>query len=336
LTLQFLENADEYESYVDWVDFKWKLSAFIEIQDIFDAPLYNHDFLNGFCIWYFYFESKYLLTEAILCGLNGLYCGCHSLLRLLVEFNTLQNYYYRIASITASYELLERYFKSHAHPSWGTILKGALPADSFSRPIRLRLQSHLKALSEIHSHPYHPDHSPRQHTIALCKPSLEGIFFWEGIRLLLDAVLWVYYVNFPMVFHPRNTLKKFGFNGPVGLFIDEIGAYIVRKSLKEDDYESFLLYSSSHDTVKDLMKWYASRSNLTDEEIIGTWNKAEYGSEPKSVLEGYVIQMGRLRAIREAMALKPLFGVTDRAANLDIDIFFSYSFWNKMLKRKMR
>jgi hypothetical protein len=139
-----------------------------------------------------------------------------------------------------------------------------------------------------------------------------------------------------MVFHPRNTLKKFGFNGPVGLFIDEIGAYIVRKSLKEDDYESFLLYSSSHDTVKDLMKWYASRSNLTDEEIIGTWNKAEYGSEPKSVLEGYVIQMGRLRAIREAMALKPLFGVTDRAANLDIDIFFSYSFWNKMLKRKMR
>jgi hypothetical protein len=91
-TLYAFEDDEERDRYITrWSDFKWKVTAFVQIQDIFDAPIMTGSYLNAFHLWYFYFESKHLLDEAIVCGFNGLYAASNALMRLFMEFNILQS-----------------------------------------------------------------------------------------------------------------------------------------------------------------------------------------------------------------------------------------------------
>ncbi len=193
----------------DWLDFKWKLMAFTYVQDIFDSPLYAGDDIRTiFHQYYFYYESLNILTESVLCGLNGFYTAAYALLRLFLEFSLLQNYYYRITNETPSYHALERYFHTGIHPAWHTVLKKAFPNDEFSGTVRFRIHSHLRGLSESSIHPYHPDHSPAQHKDPTSPHSFEGLHFWVVTKLAVESALWSYHVNFPLLFHPVSLLKN--------------------------------------------------------------------------------------------------------------------------------
>jgi hypothetical protein len=336
MTVNAFENGVKDESVSDdWTAFKWKLTAFVDIQDILDAPLKRGSYLNSFHLWYFYFESKQLLKEAVICGFSGLYSASNAVLRLLLEFNVLQNYYYRAVLGGDSYKPLEKYFQTRKHPNWNTVLKGCLPQNSFAKPIRFRLQMHLEALSENFSHPYHPDHSPRQHTRTALTPSVEGIYFWVGLGFLLDAILWTYYVNFPMLFHPKDTLNKFGFNAPVGLFIDEWTHFSIQKSLGRDEYNRFIKHSSSHDDVRSLTEWYDSFPDLSEAQIISSWDEEEDG-QLRDLLTGRSIQKVKLRCMRRAMALRPVSEESENDEDWDIKLAFSYALWEEMMKRKKR
>ena len=328
------QNEEEFLTHYD--DFRWKITAFIYIQDIFDSPLFlTDDPLNIFHIWYFYYESKYILIESILCGLNAFYSASNALLRLFLEFSILQNYYYRITHKEQNYKALEKYFKYKTHPAWNSVLNKALPDDKFSKPIKARLDIHLKKLSQIASHPYHPQFSPKQHAGFIPEPSFQGMFFWHIISIILEAVLWAYYVNFPMMFHPVDPLKKFGFNGPVGIFIDEIGSYIVKKSLPETDYLAFLKYSKEQEQVKALLEDYHLLRSLNDKEILDTWNTADNGSI-EEIPKGYCMQMAKLRTLKEVMALKPVRIEDDLDREIDVSKVFQYEKWKQLYKKIKR
>ncbi|MDQ3012494.1 MAG: hypothetical protein M3X11_17515 [Acidobacteriota bacterium] len=342
MLLEFLEQKSfEANTLTDWVDFKWKLLAFFEIQDVFDAQLHDllkskqESALNMFHIWYFYFESRNLLAESILCGLQGLYSASSTMLRLFLEFNLLQLYYYHMSNQTHTFKLLEDYFGTGIHPSWNTVLQRSIPDDAFCRPIKVRLDLHHKSLSKSAVHAYHPDFSPRQHSASVALPSFEGIFFWYSTRLMLQAVLWAYYVNFPMLFHPRDLLKKFGFGGPVGLFVDQTCATAVKRSLKDDEYQEFLQHSQRDGNVAALTSWYEEQSDLTEEQIRVTWNSENHGTLGRIFPEGYAQQTAHQRAIKEIMALKrPDADAKDRDEKVVEDLGdLTYSKWKKMYKR---
>ncbi len=334
-TLNVFENNKDEKSISTYNNFKWKATAFTHIQDIFDSPLYKTgEVLNVFHIWYFYYESKYVLIESILSGLNGFYLASNALLRLFLEFSLLQNYYYRIVSNEISYQALELYFKNRHHPNWNTVINKCVENDKFTKPIKVRLDLHLKALSESSVHPYHPDSSPKQFGSFLPEPSLEGIYFWQTTRLILDAVLWLYYVNFPMLFHPVNVVKKFGFNAPVGLFIDDLGAYVIKKSLSSNDYKYFRNYSKEQQGVKDLFDFYNSRNDMNNEEILKTWDSKEDGPI-KNISEGHCKQMVKLRGLKEGIALKRVKYDQEEAMNNDeILQIFNYEKWKEIYRSK--
>lgn len=115
--------------------------------------------------------------------------------------------------------------------------------------------------------------------------------------------MWLYYVNFPMLLHPVDIQRKFGFNAPVGLFIDEQGGEIIKRSFSANDYKYFLDYSVKTNDYRDLMGFYTSKNDMTEEEIIATWNEKEDGSL-KSIKHGHCIWMAKMRALKEGMALK--------------------------------
>jgi hypothetical protein len=333
--LEFFEHGSrDGKASGEWEDFKWKITAFLEIQDIFDAPLYSTGsaVLNIFHLWYFYFESRYLLVESILCGLHGLYAASDALLRPFLEFSMLQLYYRNVCRASQSFQPLEQYFKSGINPSWGRAIKKALPENAFCRPIRSRLELHHKSLSNSATHPYQPDFSARHHSASPAQPSLEGIYFWHRIRLNLQPILWAYYVNFPMLFQPVDILKKFGFGGPVGVFADKQCATAVMRSLGEGEYTEFHRYAASDEAVMSRLSWFESLPDLTEEEIRETWDVSRHGELNRGLREGYAQHMAHNRALLEVMALKAPSGDTEITDVNELMRLLSYDRWKVAYK----
>lgn len=337
-TLGCFEKETEKEIVAAYQDFKWKLLAFIQIQDILTGTLYDGEETLSFCHqWYFFYESKYILIESILCSLNGFYLAANSLLRLFLEFSLLQNYYFRRTTKERSFRTLEQYFDAGVNPSWNTIMKSCMPRDNFTKPIRKRISLHLEGLSKASAHPYHPQQSPKHSGSFAPEPSLQRVYSLHTIaRIILEAALWIYYVNFPMLFHPVDILKKFGFKVPVGVFIDEFGGHIIKKSLSEDDHKHFLKYSKNSEQVSSLLDYYHSREDMTDDEIMTSWD-AKDGGEIRDVIEGYCKQMANLRALKEVLALKPGDGSeTDSLEPGRIFEVFNYDIWKDIYKKSKK
>jgi len=300
--LNLLEESIDKESALTFNDFKWKLMAFLAIQDVLDGCVYEgNPEQNMFRQWYFYFESKYILIELILCHLNGFYVSSTALLRHFTEFNLLQNYFYRISRERSSFAALEEYFVHKHAPSWNTLINKSLPDEQISKPIKKRLSLGLDSLSEIAGHAYDIEQSHQYRTGTFPGVTLQGLYSWISISLTLDYVLWMYLVNFPMLLHPVDTVAKFGFNGPVGLFIDKYSGELIKKSIPPRDYAEFLNYANNADHVKELTAWLDGHSDLSDSEIIETWNEKEDGKFPGRI-PAYVIKMAKLRGIRESLA----------------------------------
>ena len=314
-------------------DFKWRLSAYVAIQDIFDSPILENmdDPLSMFHIWYFYYESKYILIESILSGFYGLYLSSEVLSRLFIEFNILQNYFYRRITLENNFIALKKYFQNNVLPSWNTVINGSLPNDNFCKPIKIRLDQHLKALSKNSAHPYHPQFSPKQGTSFIPTHTLDGLFFWHGLSISLQAVLWMYYVNFPMLFHKVDILKKFGFNPPVGLFADEQCVHEIKKTLTKDEFRDFKSYSDKHTHVKNMLDWVNSFEDLTEKKILETWNNDD--GKISSILEGNLKQIAKMRAMKEMMALKRDKMKLPDLSYEKITQILNYNEWKKIYKK---
>lgn len=302
-SLTAIEAIGSDETKTLWSAFKWRVLAFFSIQDAFQIHVYEDSSPEDwFRAWYFYFESKHLLVEAICCGLNGLHSATTPLLRLFLEFSLTQGYFLRLGESTGRHNELKRWFTQQRNPSWGSLLKWALPNHSFAKPIRDRVQFAIKKLSSMGSHPYHPDESVRQHSPSPYSLTFEGLFFWIAVDSILQAALWVYYVNVPMLFCPVDIVRKFGFNPPVGL-VDSSLNVLVEKSMSREDYSRFSSYANSLSETQSLLQWYARLPNLSEDEITSTWSREEEGKCPDSEIGFQRITM-KMRALREAMTMK--------------------------------
>jgi hypothetical protein len=300
-TVDYLESGEVDSER--WRDFKWKLLALEALQDVFDASIYRSSNITDsvFRVWYFYYEGRRLLTESVLCGLTGFYLGAAALLRPFLEFALLQNYFRRTIFKAQSYEPFDTYMRNGIAPSWNTVMVTAIPDDTFCRPIRAKVTMDLRGLSDSSAHAYHPLHSPRDMGADRPEPTLQGTFFWMQTRLVLQTVLWVYAVNFPMLFSPVDVERKFGFSPPVGYFIDPNGAAIVRRAFGDADHELLKNYAATQGEVRDLMKLYNSRPDMSPEQIMDTWDVND-GPRPSSIAEGRCTIMARMRVLREAMS----------------------------------
>ena len=285
-----------------WNAFLWRLTAFSRIQEIFDMKAFKNEGGLEFAEqYYFYFESRILLSESVLAGLNGLYNSSDHLLRPFLEFSILQNYYYRIIDKAGDYNSITAYFKSARNPSWSTSLKGCLPNDRLSKLVKFRLQKALGGLSDTVNHPYNPSFSHRHHRKANLGHSLEGLFFWHKIDLVVLTSLWTYYINFPLLFHPVEKMRKFGYEGQIGVVIDKNLGEVIRKSLSESDYKEFHEYSAKQEKTKGILEWFSGLPNLSDEKIKAAWDVDKNGTFP-GVLEGYVHTQAQQAALRVMLA----------------------------------
>jgi len=139
-----------------------------------------------------------------------------------------------------------------------------------------------------------------------------------------------------MLFHGVNIERKFGFNGPVGIYVDEQVTKIIRKIFKGDDFNSFYDFSKGQQRVLDLLAGYEERKSLSEEEILRSWNVKKYGPI-NNTLEGHVMQTAKMRGLREAMAFQPSDKPEDTFTGQEREVFdriSSYQWWRYIDKRK--
>lgn len=330
--LQFLETEKSESTTFNFEDFKWKVHAFLSIQDLLFPQIFDETHWDVILqIRYFYYESKYVLTESIHSSLNGMHVGNNHLLRLFIEFNLLQVYYIKKGIKERSYNSFTEYFKTGVKPGSNSLIRDALPDDEFCKPIKKRIQWDLNRLSNRFSHAYTQANSPKAIGIAIPHTSIDSVYFYVQVSTVLDSVLWMYYVNFPMLFSPVDIIKKFGFSPPSGVFSSLSTAAIIKKSLIESDYSLFREYALKNEIVSGHMDWYNSLPDLTEEQI---WETATEKRGPNDSITMYhVKQLATFRAQCEMLVevirgrLQAENGKPEN--DIDPDIVASYMNFNK-------
>jgi len=282
--------------------------------------------------YYFYYESKLILIETIMASLNGLHIANTHLFRTFIEFTLLQNYFHNKMVEKNNFDLLKNYFNKGNLPKWPKMIKGAIPNNNFCNPIKKRIQLELKALSISSNHAYIPFYSPRAKGIFKSGHSIYSLHFWINLSFILETCLWVYYVNYPMLLKPVNLLKKYGFEFPLGRYIDSSLNEVIRKSLKKEDYVLFAEYAEKIPTVKSLMKIYESREDLSNEEILNTFDEEEYG-EIKNIQNGYAKVMAERRAFKELMSFRYIIDNRDYKFDESILTKMNFASWRTFYKK---
>lgn len=333
--LDYLESEIEStKDFPTYRDFKWKLSAFIEMQDMLAIPIVSGSKPEHiFQLNYFYYESKYLLLESIISSLNGLHIANRQLLRSFMEFNLLQLYFRNQIFRKNSIKPFTDYLQYKNNPGLTSLINKAIPDDDFCKPIKKRLQIEFKNLANRFSHAYEPSDSPKHLGVFMPSSSIETLYFWFHTAVVLDIVLWMYYVNLPMLFYPLDTIKKFGLNPPMGVYASPSTNILIQKATTTDDYKAFLNYASQHPNVEELIGYYNSFPDLTEEQQWETWKEEKDADD--TILSCQAKSIAKIRATNEVLAVKYMSGIMEKESiNTEVHQNFSqFSKWSKIYKK---
>lgn len=281
---------------------KWKILAFLTIQDAFRGIVHTTGEVNSlFYKSYFYYESIHILREFFYCGFNNFQVAAEHLLRTIVEFSIKQNYFDSLCMQQGSFAPLEKYLDNGIAPDPIRMLGTFLPDSDFAKPLKKNVQVIMKGLSNSSSHAYMPIHSARATGKLQHEYSTGSLFFWASLLPVLDSILWMYYFQLPQLFNPKDVVRKFGFNLPVGCFINQRQHVAIKKSLKPPDYKMFRKIALASEEVTNLNTFYESQGSMTDDDIFATYD-GENSDKPSSIETGYYQAIVQLRASQEVMA----------------------------------
>lgn len=334
LILDLLENDKELPYQEQFSQLKWKLISLINIQDSFEGIIYDDNNLETFTgKSYFYYEGLHLIREYFYCGFNNYLSASSHLLRTFIEFNIKQNYYDFICQERHSFLPLTKYFKDGFSPNNLKMVNTYLPSNSFTKPIKKKIQLILKGISNTSSHAYKPIDSNRGEGSLHHQYSIDSLYFWLELNSTINVVLWSYYIVHPTLFNPKDVYKKFGFNYPMGAFISAYQYSAIKNSLSEDDLKLFRNYALNSDKIKDLNFFYDSQEDLSDDEIWETWTDKK---RPDSIEMGYIQTVAKYRAMTELLASKCIFDAqkeVDETLEPLIKDLGSYSWWKSNYKK---
>ena len=338
LVIDVLENQVEFPYRSHYQQMKWYLLALVNIQDIFSGTIYDDFTPKVFGVKnYFYYEGLQLLREYFYTGFNNFLKASDHLPRTILEFNIRQCFYHWKCEETSSYKPLTEYLEKGICPSNHTMLNQYLPADNFCKPIKVKIQKLIKQLSNSSSHAFDPTQSTRSVEAMNFQYTMESLLFWLNLNMVLSGILWSYYITFPMLLKPINIVKKFGYNMPLGLYISDYHFFAFRNTIEPESLDAFLNYSNEQQIVKDLVDYYNSREDLTDQEIVDSW-KGEEAPFPKNDYLGLSLVFAKMRVTREMFEKKYNESVIpDDIPGFDPKEFFtnlsSYSHWKDNYSR---
>jgi len=335
LLLEILENDENFPLRKKYQKFKSKILSFVNIQDIFPNIIFD-DYTDKalFAQYYFYYEALHILREYLYSGFNNCQIAANHLLRTFFEFNIRQCYFFKICENQNSFKPLQKYLKDGITPSNQNMVNLIFPKDAFHKPIKKKIQTILKGLSNSSSHAFQPADSARGNGKYHFEYSLDTLLFWVSLDFFITSIQWMYFAIFPMLLFPKNGIQKWGFSGPMGVFSSDYNFRVLELSCSSNDLKTFQAYHEKTEEVQALFEYYDSLDDLSEEEIKDTWTEEqEYPEETGA----YLHTVAKSRAIKEFAANQCTVEANNRphnpAAEKLINEMETLEFWKKNYKK---
>jgi hypothetical protein len=138
--------------------------------------------------------------------------------------------------------------------------------------------------------------------ISTVSPSVDlenWIFSIHSINICLYNINSLYVLYYPMALHPVDVIKRFGFNGPMGIFTDKWNYKTLEKYFGSERCKTFLKMTNNSEDIKAKLDWLNGQKELTKEEILETYN-IEYNDKEDIKLpieQIYIKQKSKIRGI---------------------------------------
>ena len=98
----------------------------------------------------------------------------------------------------------------------------------------------------------------------------------DVLRIALEQFVHLY----PQCLFSVDITRKFGFNPPAGMYFDEFNFVPLRAVLGRDAIEAHRVRLRDGGAVETAMQFYKSRSDLTRDQILATWNDDDRSEDP--------------------------------------------------------
>ncbi len=273
-TLKYLESS-QFPAPDKLKNSIWTTQAILEFQDLQSATLPQRGpFFN---MSYLFFEAISALREATVCGLNTLYHSSFSNLRVALEMFTFHYWWQNRLSQSDSYEEFYEWLtgKQNSAPFSNMIsdiyAEISLPSGASSKDGLLKT---YRALCSYSHKPLIKESITTIRAGNLPGFSPEVFLYWletlaSTQRCLLDLAI----AYHPQAMFPVCIYRKFGFNPPIGVLLDDSNFVPIKEALGKILVDEYKSHYCTEDKCEQLLKWFNSLTDLTDKEILSTWTE---------------------------------------------------------------
>lgn len=313
--LKHLENSSEPLQSV-YRDICWQGQALLEFQDLQEMPFPKRGrFMNG---GYLYCESLSVLRQVVTCGLNGQVHASLAALRSSLEALVYHYWWKRKLFGADDYqEFYDWLFGKGQGANFTRVRTDTL--NDLERPPRAFIFDELdKVYAKLccYAHKALIDETVvKIRGGNVPQPSDEEIVYWLSLlqtaqRCMLDIAV----LSTPQAVFPVALYRKFGFNPPVGIFFDHWSGYAVEKALGDATYSAYRKHFRNLDPPRIQLEWYESHPDLTDEEVLATWQE-ETPDDDKTDFEERLL---RRAAVMKAKMRALLWGFSYQRDTIEI------------------
>lgn len=116
------------------------------------------------------------------------------------------------------------------------------------------------------------------------------LFYWLSLlagtqRVMLDMAV----SHTPLALFPVDLYRKFGFNPPVGVFIDRYSGPIFERALGKSVYASYRGHFNALDPPAGQLDWFHGFPDLSDEDVLASWKEDTNDEGPNRTFEEKVL-----------------------------------------------
>ena len=271
--LERLEDNEELH------DLKLGIEAYSQFQDIMgiaihgENPLWNRH--------YCYYESLVYLRESVVSWLDKNILAATVLLRPFLELAILHLYWYlRCEAGKNGYDEFYLWlndkrgkppFKNQLDYVFANLPSRDVVPSKRTKQIEQLLRNVYKSLSAY-------NHSPKiEESMISLNGDLSNISFYSffyylsTLNILLRQITFLYVLAYPMAIFPVDRYKKWGMEGPLGLYFDFNNVSIITAYVGKDNVSKIRNEMVHLQEVKDRLEWFESLPDITPEEVEAGW-----------------------------------------------------------------
>jgi hypothetical protein len=283
----------------------WQGQALLEFQDLQQLPLpksgpflLNESFL--FC------ESLNVLRQVVLCGLNGQVHAALATLRSSLEAFVCHYWWKRRLTPLDDYaSFYEWLFGKEQLRNFAKIRSETIK--DLERPPYAFIFDELTATySQLCSYAHKPlldEAIIRIRGGNISEPSDRELSYWLSLlqktqRCMVDVAV----LSSPLALFPVDLYRRFGFKGPVGVFLDLYSGYALEKALGKTALLAYQKHFENLDPPSGYIAWYNGLPQLKDEELLATWNEEAPQERPEYTVEDRIaVRACQIKAKMRAM-----------------------------------